>query len=156
MGHGLSPSTLTERNGGGLPYTYPDGSTANHGVILEGVFADGTKNTDVVHYMYKYAGAYMGWSNVKIPRSNMVFENSWAKVREVNLTYSVPSAIVKRTGFLQGLDISFIGRNLFYIFTTLPDRMNPEAVNGIGNAQGFQWSQYPGTRDVGFSLKARL
>jgi len=156
MGHGLSPSTLVERNGGGLPYTYPDGSTANHGVILEGVFGDGTKNTDVVHYMYKYAGQYMGWSNVKMPRSNLVFENSWAKLREVNLTYSVPSAIVKRTGFLQGLDISFVGRNLFYLFTTLPDRMNPEAINGIGNAQGFQWSQYPGTRDLGFSLKARL
>lgn len=156
MGHGLSPSTLLERDGGGLPYTYPDGSKANHGVILEGVFGDGTKNTDVVNYMYKYAGQYMGWSNVKMPRSNLVFENSWAKLRELNLTYSVPSAIVKRTGFLQGLDVSFIGRNLFYLFTTLPDRMNPEAINGIGNAQGFQWSQYPGTRDLGFSLKARL
>ncbi|MCD8540879.1 MAG: TonB-dependent receptor, partial [Leadbetterella sp.] len=156
VGHGLSPSTLTERNGGGLPYTYPDGSTANHGVILDGVYADGTPNKDVVHYMYKYAGQYMGWSNVPMPRSNLVFENSWAKLRELNLTYSLPGSFVKKTGFLQGLDVSLIGRNLFYLFTTLPDNMNPEAINGIGNGNGFQWSQYPGTRDLGFSIKARL
>jgi iron complex outermembrane receptor protein len=157
IAHGLSPETLKERNGGGLPYTYPDESTANHGVIIDGVFADGTPNTDVVHYLYKYLGSHGGWSNVNvIPRSNQVFTNSWAKVREVTLTYSVPSEIVKRTKFLQGLDISFVGRNLLYIFTTLPENMNPEAINGTGNAQGFQWSQFPGTRDLGFSIKARL
>ncbi len=156
IGHGLSPNTLHERNGGGLPYTYPDGTTANHGVILDGVYADGSANKDVVHYMYKYAGQYMGWSNVPMPRSNVVFENSWAKLRELNLTYSIPTELVKKTGFLQGLDVSFIGRNLFYLFTTLPDNMNPEAINGIGNANGFQWAQYPATRDIGFSIKARL
>ncbi len=156
IGHGLSPSTLKERNGGGLPYTYPDGSIANHGVILEGVFANGEENKDVVHYMYKYAGAYAGWSNVKMPRSELVLENSWAKLRELNLTYSIPSALVKKTKIFQGLDVSFVGRNLFYLFTTLPDNLNPEAINGIGNAYGFQWAQFPGTRDLGVSLKARL
>lgn len=106
--------------------------------------------------MYKYAGAYAGWSNVKMPRRDLVLENSWAKLRELNLTYSIPSSIVKRTKFLQGLDVSFVGRNMFYLFSSLPDNLNPEAINGIGNAYGFQWSQFPGTRDLGVSLKARL
>lgn len=156
IGMGLSPATLKERNGGGLPYTYPDGTTANHGVTLDGVFADGKPNTDVVHYMYKYAGVSQGWSNIKMPRSEGIFTNSWVKMREVTFTYSLPSAIVKRTGVLQGLDISLIGRNLFYIYSSLPDNLNPEAINGIGNGQGIQWAQYPAMRDFGFSIKARL
>jgi iron complex outermembrane receptor protein len=157
IGEGLSPRTLKERNGGGLPYTYPDGTKANHGVILDGVFADGTANTDVVHYLWKYAGTSQAWSNVNaMPRSEGVFKNSWGKLRELTLTYSIPSKLLKNTKIFQGLDISFVGRNLFYIFTTLPDHLNPEAVNGVGNGQGIQWAQFPGMRDLGFSIKAKF
>jgi iron complex outermembrane receptor protein len=106
--------------------------------------------------MYKYAGLSQGWSNIKMPRSEGIFTNSWVKMREVTFTYSIPSAIVKRTRILQGLDISLIGRNLFYIYSSLPDNLNPEAINGIGNGQGIQWAQYPAMRDFGFSIKARL
>ncbi|MEL7221050.1 MAG: SusC/RagA family TonB-linked outer membrane protein, partial [Bacteroidota bacterium] len=51
---GQSPSTLLEREGGGLPYTDSSGETRNVGIILPGVLADGTPNTEVVHYYYKY------------------------------------------------------------------------------------------------------
>ena len=157
IGEGLSPRTLTERNGGGLPYTYPDGTKANHGVILDGVFADGKANTDVVHYMWKYAGTSQAWSNVNtMPRSEGVFKNSWGKLRELTLTYSIPSTVLKKTKIFQGLDVSLIGRNLFYLFTTLPDHLNPEAINGVGNAQGIQWSEFPAMRDYGFSIKAKF
>lgn len=157
IGEGLSPRTLRERNGGGLPYTYPDGTTANHGVILDGVFADGKPNTDVVHYMWKYAGVSQAWSNVNtMPRSEAVFKNSWGKLRELTLTYSVPAAFLKKAKIFQGLDVSLIGRNLFYLFTTLPDHLNPEAINGVGNGQGIQWSEFPAMRDYGFSIKAKF
>ncbi|TDE13950.1 SusC/RagA family TonB-linked outer membrane protein [Dyadobacter psychrotolerans] len=156
MGNGLAPETLLERNGGGLPYTYPDETKANHGVILDGVFEDGTPNTDVVNYMFKYASVYGGWSDIHMPRSASVFENSWAKLRELSLTYTVPKSIAARTKVFQGLSLSVIGRDLFYLFTTLPDNLNPEGVNGIGNTQGLQWSAFPGTRTYGFSIKAQL
>ncbi len=156
MAEGLAPETLKERSGGGLPYTYPDQTTANDGVILDGVFSDGKPNTDVVHYLWKYAGQYEAWSGVKMPRSNSVFTNSWGKLRELTLTYSFPEKLIKRTKVLQGLDISLVGRNLFYIFTTLPDHLNPEAINGIGNGQGVQWSEFPGSRDYGVSVKVKL
>ena len=107
--------------------------------------------------MWKYAGTSQAWSNVNaMPRSEGVFENSWAKLREVTLTYSIPAKFLKGTKVLQGLDISFIGRNLFYLYSSLPDNLNPEAVNGVGNGQGIQWAQFPGTRDLGFSVKARF
>ena len=157
ISEGPSPRTLAERNGGGLAYTYPDGTKANHGVILDGVFADGKANTDVVHYMWKYAGTSQAWSNVNtMPRSEAVFKNSWGKLRELTLTYSIPSKLLKSTKIFQGLDFSLVGRNLFYLFTTLPDHLNPEAINGVGNGQGIQWSQFPVMRDYGFSIKAKF
>jgi iron complex outermembrane receptor protein len=156
MGEGKAPETVVERNGGGLPFVYPDGTTANDGVILDGVFADGTKNTDVVSYMYKYAGQYQAWSNVDMPRSNAVFENTWIKCREVSLTYDLPIAITQKTKVFQGLSFSLIGRDLFYFYKTLPDNMNPEGVSGAGNLQGFQWAALPGTRSYGFSIKAKF
>jgi iron complex outermembrane receptor protein len=152
MGNGLAPATLLERDGGGLPYTYPDGSKANHGVILDGVFADGTKNTDVVNYMWKYAGVYSAWTDINMPRSAAVLENSWIKLRELRLTYQVPKQLIQKSKFVQNLSLSLIGRDLFYIYTSLPDRLNPEAINGIGNAQGIEFGALPGVRSFGFSV----
>jgi iron complex outermembrane recepter protein len=156
MGSGTIKETLKERNGGGLPYTYPDGTTANVGVNFGGVFADGTPNTDVVHYLWYYAGTYSAWHHLGRPTSASVFENSWMKLREVALTYQIPQQIVKKTKVLQNLSVSLIGRDLFYIFTTIPKGLNPEGVNGIGNIQGIEYSSMPRVRSFGFSVKTSL
>lgn len=157
MGNGLAPATLYERDGNGLPYTYPDGTSANHGIIMDGVYYDettktSTPNTDVVHYMWKYAGSYAAWSGINMPRSLAVMDNSWIKLRELRLTYQIPKSVVQKTKFFQGLSASVIGRDLFYLYTSLPDNLNPEAINGIGNAQGIEFGALPGVRSFGFSL----
>lgn len=154
MGSGLINETLKERNGGGLPYVYPDGTTGNVGVNFGGVFADKTPNTDVVHYLWYYAGTYSAWNHVGRPTSASVFENSWMKLREVALTYKVPAELVRKTKIFQGLSLSVIGRDLFYIFTTIPKGLNPEGVNGIGNIQGIEYASMPRVRSFGVSLKA--
>ena len=157
MGSGLAPETLKERNGGGLPYTFPDGTTANVGVIMEGYNIDDEKMNDrVVNPIYKYAGSYAGWTHLNVPRSLSVFENSWAKLREFTLSYRVPEGALARTKVFQNLTVSVIGRNLFYLYSSLPMHLNPEAVNGIGNGQGLQWSGMPSIRSLGVSLKAQF
>ncbi|HEY4337212.1 MAG TPA: SusC/RagA family TonB-linked outer membrane protein, partial [Puia sp.] len=40
MGQGEAPETVKERDGGGLPFTFPDNTKANVGVILPGVTPD--------------------------------------------------------------------------------------------------------------------
>lgn len=156
MGSGTIKETLKERNGGGLPYTYPDGSTANVGVNFGGVFEDGKANTDVVHYLWYYAGTYSAWNHIGVPRSMGVFENSWMKLREVSLTYQIPARIVKYTKVLQNLSLSVYGRDLFYIFTTIPKGLNPEGVNGIGNIQGIEYASMPRVRSFGFTVRTSL
>ncbi|MEJ0103586.1 MAG: SusC/RagA family TonB-linked outer membrane protein [Bacteroidota bacterium] len=154
MGFGLRKETVKERDGGGLPYTYPDGTTDKSGMIMQGSFADGTPNTLVIPAAWYYTSSYSSWNHIGVPRSTAVFENSWMKLREVNLSYQIPRSIITKTKVFQGLSVSLIGRDLFYIFTTIPKGLNPEGVNGIGNMQGIEYAAMPNTRSFGFSVKA--
>lgn len=162
MGSGNLKETLKERNGGGLPLVYPDGSQANTGVNFGGVFVErdndgniisSTPNNDVVHYLWYYQGTYSAWNHLGVPRSAAVFKNSWMKLREVSLTYRLPNEFVQRSKFMQNLSISVIGRDLFYIFTTIPKGLNPEGVNSIGNMQGIEYGAPPRTRSFGLTLR---
>jgi iron complex outermembrane receptor protein len=159
MGQGEAPETVWERDGHGLPYTFPDGTKANVGVILPGVVLNPAtnqyqQNTAVVNSWWKYAGNYQSWDNVPIPRSNSVFTNSWGKMREVSITYNLPKEWMSKSKVFQSLSVSLIGRDLFYFFTTLPDKINPESIVSSSNVQGVQFGGLPGVRSFGFSVKA--
>jgi iron complex outermembrane receptor protein len=54
----------------------------------------------------------------------------------------------------QSLTLSIVGRDLFYIYSSLPDKINPEGIMGSGNAQGFEWASMPGTRSITFGVSA--
>jgi iron complex outermembrane receptor protein len=149
---GLSPETLIEREGGGLPYTDPDGTTSNIGIILEGVYEDGTPNDKIVHYYYKYLPNAGGWG--KFISTPGILENSWVKMREISLSYTFPQNLMSKTKVFQNLTLSIVGRDLFYIYTTLPDKINPEGIMGSGNAQGFEWASMPGSRSITFGISA--
>ncbi|HPE55724.1 MAG TPA: hypothetical protein PK904_04935, partial [Bacteroidales bacterium] len=149
---GQSPETLLERDGGGLPYTDEDGVTRNVGVILPGVYADGTPNDKVVHYYFKYMPNAGGWGHFLSTPG--IVENTWVKFREISLTYNFPRKLIDKTKVFQNLSVSIVGRDLFYLYTTLPDNINPEGINGAGNAQGLEWASLPGVRSISFGINA--
>lgn len=151
---GQSPETLIERDGGGLPYTDPEGNTSNIGVILDGVHADGTPNTTVVHYYYKYMPNAGGWG--KLLTTPGIIEDTWVKMKEISLSYNLPKTATESIGFIKDLSITFTGSDLFYFYTTVPDKINPEGIMGSGNAQGFEWASYPSSRSFIFSLQAKF
>ncbi len=154
MGSGLTPETADARNGGGLPYTFPDGTSADVGMVMEGWNVDdGRANDRVITPTNYYGMSYAGWSHLNRPRSLSVFDNSWVKLRELSLTYNFSKSLLRKSNVFQNLSLSFIGRNLFYLYSSLPDHLNPEAINGTGNGQGLQWSAYPSIRSIGFNLK---
>ncbi|TWF41722.1 iron complex outermembrane receptor protein [Chitinophaga polysaccharea] len=161
MQQGQARETLKERDGGGLPYTTPDGTKTNWGVILPGVFPDGKINDNVVHYYYKYM-PYGVWSSTDLGGGvkgsdwidrNAVRENTWVKMREISINYQVPSSFIKRTKVFQSASLSLVGRDLFYLYTSLPDHINPEGVNGAGNAQGLEFMSLPSFRSLGFQVR---
>jgi len=151
---GQSPETLYERDGNGLPYESPDGTTRNVGVILPGVYQDGSPNNKVVHYYYKYLPNAGGWG--KILTTPGIMENTWVKMREAALTYEVSGKTLSKLRIFQNLSLSLVGRDLFYFYSSLPDNINPEGGNGAGNAQGLEWASFPSMRSVSFRVSANF
>lgn len=85
-----------------------------------------------------------------------VVENTWVKFREITLSYNLSENLVKRTKIFQGLSFSITARDLFYIYTTIPDNINPEGYLGAGDAQGFEWGSFPGVRSLSFGINAKF
>jgi iron complex outermembrane receptor protein len=151
---GQSPETLLERDGGGLEYTSPDGTTSNSGVILNGVYTDGTENETTVHYYYKYM-SNSGGDGQNISRTGIV-ENSYIKLRELTLSYSLPKDLITKTKFLQDISVRVTCRNVAYLYTTLPDNINPEGILSAGNVQAFEYGAMPATRTFSFGITAKF
>lgn len=79
-----------------------------------------------------------------------VEDASFVKLRELSLSYSLPSKLLDKTPFT-AVNLSAIGRNL-YINSNFT-YWDPEgSLGGNGNGQGFYHSVTPGTRSVTFGV----
>ncbi|MEC5146723.1 SusC/RagA family TonB-linked outer membrane protein [Chitinophaga sp. 212800010-3] len=166
LGAGMFKSTLQYRDAahGGIAYdpidyaggnlvANPNGSK-HDGLILPGVTEDGKKNEKVIPASVYYRNNYDWETNGLYEKA--VFKNSYIKVREVTLTYNMPKSIVEKLHF-QGLQFSLIGRNLFYIWKTLPKGLDPEmAVGSYWLDQGVDGGTVGPTRSLGASIRARF
>jgi len=116
------------------------------GVIMPGVTADGAVNTKRVENVYGTFGyAYN-------PAAAFIYDASYVKLREANLTYTLPKTIVNKLGGIKGVDVSVFGRNLWIIKKYVP-YADPEENLSAGNIQGNQSGAYPTTRSIGFNVK---
>ena len=117
------------------------------GYIFPGVTADGKENT-------KYAAitGLRGFGYLNMPNKAYIFDASYIKLREVNLTYSLPETLVSHMHPFKTIDVSVYGHNLWIIHKNLP-YADPEEGPSSGNIQGFQVGSYPTYRMYGFNLK---
>jgi hypothetical protein len=128
-----NPSRNTIANGGGI--------------ILPGVTEDGktntirVSNTNFGQYGYRYS-----------PNARFIYDASFVKLREVLLSYSLPSNIMSKLAPFKGIDFSLIGRNLWIIHKNLP-YADPEETISSGNLQGYQSGAYPSVRTIAFNVK---
>jgi len=143
MGTGLYPETV-QLNDLGNPSRSPlaDGG----GIILPGVKADGTPN-DI-----RRANSE-GTLGYRQPTAGFIYDASYIKLREVAISYSLPTSFVNKLKYFKGIDISLVGRNLWIIDKNIP-YADPEESISAGNLQGYQSGAYPTTRT--FTLNARL
>ncbi|MBW8684046.1 SusC/RagA family TonB-linked outer membrane protein [Chitinophaga rhizophila] len=124
------------------------------GLILPGVKADGTPNDRMISAADYYFNNFT-WGNTG-DYSAAVFKNNYIKLREVALTYNVPQSIANKARF-QGVQLSLIGRNLLYVYKSLPKGLDPEV--GVGSqwfAQGIDQGTAGPTRSYGASIRARF
>lgn len=118
------------------------------GIIREGVKNDGTPNTTRVEavnfgaYGYRYS-----------PAAGFVYDASFVKLREVNLTWDLPSRWFGKG--IRGLALGAYARNPWIIHKNLP-HADPEEGISSGNVQGYQGGAYPSVRTFGVNLNAKF
>ncbi|UBM60189.1 SusC/RagA family TonB-linked outer membrane protein [Marinilongibacter aquaticus] len=135
----------------------PNGETVYHdGMLLEGVTTDGEPNTNVISQAVYYNNVY-NWGGPQYSSSRYelyVKNNTYAKLRELTLGYSIPSSIAKKLG-ARNLNVSVFGRNLFFFYRNIKD-IDPEQT-----VAGSKWTQNvnnagnnPSFRSYGVMLRA--
>jgi len=86
-----------------------------------------------------------------------VFDATIYRLRELSLTYQLPSTLFKKA--IKGATISINGRNLWYKSPHFPDDTNfdPETSTfGDANYQGFEFQNLPSIKRYGVSLNLKF
>ncbi|MDL2244772.1 SusC/RagA family TonB-linked outer membrane protein [Parabacteroides sp. OttesenSCG-928-J18] len=77
------------------------------------------------------------------------------RLRELSIGYILPKKWMEASRVFQAVEVSFVGRNLFFIYKDAP--FDPELVLSTGNDnQGIEVYGMPTTRSVGFSIKCEF
>lgn len=175
---GVLPNTLFGRDAdhGGITWTSRfDGITYDDGMIIDGVFAQGqlvsapgggtadvggmtfreayeaglVEPTHAPQYYYRYASSSTGVSDFWIVKS------SWIALRQVMISYNLPQSIASRMK-VNGISISIIGRDLGYLYNSLPYDLNPASLNSNLTSAVGEEGFLPMVRSMGGSIKIRL
>ncbi len=168
VGAGMFESTLKYRDAehGGLSYNITssgekilasDGAY-NDGLILKGVDVDGNENTKVIDAASYYLNTF-GWgagATYYNRYDNAANENSYLRVRQIVLSYNIPTTIVSKLG-LQKIQLSLMGKNLWYLWKTLPNNWDPECMVRTSWINAGKDSQMGApVRSYGFAIKANF
>ncbi len=81
-----------------------------------------------------------------------MYDATNVRLRELSVSYTLPTTILERLKYIKGVRLSLIGRNLFYVYRDAP--FDPEMVlstttNSTSNVDNFS---IPLSRNIGFSL----
>ncbi|PHS54755.1 MAG: SusC/RagA family TonB-linked outer membrane protein [Lutibacter sp.] len=94
------------------------------------------------------------WGRISGIAEAFVEDADYIKFRQLSIGYSFPEEILEKT-FITGANISFIGKNLFYLKRSI-DNIDPESAYSSGNAQGLEYYGLPSTRSYGVSLNVKF
>ncbi|OFY49058.1 MAG: SusC/RagA family protein [Bacteroidetes bacterium GWF2_41_31] len=120
------------------------------GLILDGVYEDGTPNTTRVE-----GGDYRVFGYSRNPNMAFVYDATYIKLREVIISYSIPQKVMAKSSWIHGATFSIVGSNLWIIQKDLP-HADPEASQSSGNVQGWQSGVMPALRNVGFTVNLQF
>ncbi len=99
--------------------------------------AQNTKATSVQNYSSRYAS---------LQELNII-NKTFAKLREVTLTYSLPAAVLGKS-FIRKAEVSFVGRNLLLFFPKKYKDVDPDQFTQAGSSD----LQTPTTRRFGVNI----
>ena len=149
LGSSMDFSGISYRSGqnGRQPFVFPNS-------VIQTTDANGnavyTPNTST----YTLSGGYNFWSQSRntSANSNYLCNGAFAKLRELSLTYTMPSSLFSNKG-IKGMTFSISGRNLLTWLPKTNEWTDPEFSNTTGNAQGVNGlGNTPPTRIFGANI----
>ncbi|MCG8389883.1 MAG: SusC/RagA family TonB-linked outer membrane protein [Cytophagales bacterium] len=125
-----------------------------NGIVSRGVIdnGDGTyRENDIVITSRNFHNRFYERNNVEAAK----YDASYIKLREVRISYALPSAITTRLPFQQ-VKFSIVGRNLA-LWTENP-HFDPETLSMSGGTlqPGIENMAFPSLRSIGFNLNLKL
>ncbi|MEN8226908.1 MAG: SusC/RagA family TonB-linked outer membrane protein [Bacteroidota bacterium] len=117
------------------------------GYVADGVLADGSENTRGIDpQMYWHQRKWGGIAELD------VYDATYVKLRDVTLNYNLPSAWFG-DGFIQSASLALVGRNLWLIYSGVPNIDPESSFTSNNNGIGQEYAAMPTTRSIGFNLK---
>ncbi|MDT0684855.1 SusC/RagA family TonB-linked outer membrane protein [Autumnicola psychrophila] len=141
-----NPMRNTISNGGGVIL---DGVQGDVEYDSNGEYTVTNTSPNATRARTDYYGNPFGYA--RAANEGHVYDASYVKLREVNLTYNFGDKVLDAIPFTRA-SFSVIGRNLWIIHKNIPFS-DPEAGLSSGNVQGYQSGAYPSMREIGASLK---
>ena len=133
---GTTPETLYNDR---QPFVVPNSVVQN----ADGSFSPNSFPVDVPAY----------WTALSNNAGDNVVDASYTKLREVALSYSIPSKLLQKTPF-GNLSFGITGRNLLLWRAKSNTFVDPEINSlGNGNVQGFDFSSSPSLRSYGANIR---
>ena len=139
----------------------PGGARVYHdGIILPGVKETFDASGNVTGYapndrlvpLWEYYETNFDWKGQGI-YPQIVHDNNYIKLRELTLSVELPAAWARHVS-VRNLRLSLIGRNLFYVYKTVPNVDPESATSTVDYRQGLNdyQSYHPTTRSLGFKI----
>jgi TonB-linked SusC/RagA family outer membrane protein len=115
------------------------------GILIQGVrvVSGDTIPNDVV------ADAQSYWRLLGGIHEAHTYDATYVKLREIRVGLQVPTSWTRRMR-VSAAEVALVGRNL-RLWTDVP-HIDPETAFNSGNVQGFEYSQMPTPRTIGFSV----
>ncbi len=170
MAYGLLEGSLKYRDKehGGITWESSNGNIYHDGMIPRGVFEPATVigGQDVGGFTYREAydrgmvepvhasfwHYFSGNWSTGVVDDNMILENSYVGIREASLSFAFTARILNNIR-IEGGSVALFGRNLGYIYKSLPNNLNPFGTRSNRAAAAHEWGLTPFVRTIGLELK---
>ncbi|MFT3701914.1 MAG: SusC/RagA family TonB-linked outer membrane protein [Agriterribacter sp.] len=127
-----------------------DGRVYHNGMILPGVKLDANDKyvaNDIIVASSDYYQTYVNDLSTSFPPDN-IRKNDYIKLREVALSYTLPRSVTQMM-HLQGLTLTAAGRNLFFLYKSIP---NIDVEGAIGADSYVENTVFPGQQTFSFGV----
>ena len=154
LGRGVSKDTEDRLGGRIIPGVYGDANTCQPILDASGNYIRNTTALDAQSLWFS-DGTYSTYA-INSCDEVQTYDATVLRLRELSLGWQMPAKWFRNVKFIQGAEISVVGRNLWFWAPNVPKYSNYDpCVNTYGdtNVQGIDYTSAPSTKRVGFNVK---